>query len=96
MLGLPKDKVRVIARDVGGNFGTRNDRAARAIGFDRVALRRKNLIPAATLPYANPFGMTYDSGEYHALLDRALALADWGGFAARSAARLRAARHRRH
>ena len=24
MLGLPKDKVRVIARDVGGNFGTRN------------------------------------------------------------------------
>jgi aerobic carbon-monoxide dehydrogenase large subunit len=24
MLGLPQDKVRVIARDVGGNFGTRN------------------------------------------------------------------------
>src|SRR3954447_1942749 len=24
MLGLPKEKVRVIARDVGGNFGTRN------------------------------------------------------------------------
>src|SRR5436309_12528128 len=40
------------------------DRAARANGFDRVALRRKNLIPAASLPYANPFGMTYDSGEY--------------------------------
>ena len=61
------------------------DRAARANGFDRVALRRKNLIPAASLPYANPFGMTYDSGEYHAVLDRALALADWDGFAARRA-----------
>jgi carbon-monoxide dehydrogenase large subunit len=59
------------------------DRAARANGYDRVALRRKNLIPAASLPYANPFGMTYDSGEYHAVLDRALALADWDGFAAR-------------
>ncbi len=59
------------------------DRAARANGFDRIALRRKNLIPAASLPYANPFGMTYDSGEYHAVLDRALALADWNGFAAR-------------
>ncbi|MGA7260278.1 MAG: xanthine dehydrogenase family protein molybdopterin-binding subunit [Stellaceae bacterium] len=61
------------------------DRAARANGFDRVALRRKNLIPAASLPYANPFGMTYDSGEYHAVLDRALARADWDGFAARRA-----------
>jgi carbon-monoxide dehydrogenase large subunit len=61
------------------------DRAARANGFDRVALRRKNLIPAASLPYANPFGMTYDSGEYHAVLDRAVALADWDGFAARRA-----------
>jgi carbon-monoxide dehydrogenase large subunit len=61
------------------------DRAARANGFDRIALRRQNLIPAASLPYANPFGMTYDSGEYHAVLDRALALSDWDGFAARRA-----------
>ncbi|HMD62690.1 MAG TPA: xanthine dehydrogenase family protein molybdopterin-binding subunit [Stellaceae bacterium] len=61
------------------------DLAARANGFDRVALRRKNLIPPASLPYPNPFGMTYDSGDYHAVLDRALALADWAGFAARRA-----------
>ena len=61
------------------------DRAAWAHGFDRIALRRKNLIPAASLPYANPFGMTYDSGEYHAVLDRILALADWDGFPARRA-----------
>jgi carbon-monoxide dehydrogenase large subunit len=59
------------------------DLAARACGFDRVSLRRKNLIPAAALPYTNPFGMTYDSGDYHAVLDRALTLADWDGFAAR-------------
>ena len=59
------------------------DRAAREFGFDRVALRRCNLIPEAALPYANPFGMTYDSGAYEVILDRTLALADWDGFPAR-------------
>jgi carbon-monoxide dehydrogenase large subunit len=48
-----------------------------------VALRRRNLIPEAALPYTNPFGMTYDSGAYEAILDRTLALADWDGFPAR-------------
>ena len=61
------------------------DRAAREFGFDRVALRRRNLIPEAALPYANPFGMTYDSGAYETILDRTLTLADWDGFAARRA-----------
>ncbi|HWB49034.1 MAG TPA: xanthine dehydrogenase family protein molybdopterin-binding subunit [Stellaceae bacterium] len=61
------------------------DIAARRFGFDRVALRRRNLIPQAVLPYANPFGMTYDSGAYEAILDRTLALADWDGFPARRA-----------
>ena len=63
------------------------DRAAREFGFDRVALRRRNLIPEAALPYGNPFGMTYDSGAYEAILDRTLALADWDGFPARRATR---------
>jgi len=56
------------------------DRACRKFGFDRVAIRRRNLIPEAALPYANPFGMTYDSGAYEAILDRTLALADWDGY----------------
>jgi aerobic carbon-monoxide dehydrogenase large subunit len=59
------------------------DRAAREFGFDRLALRRRNLIPESALPYANPLGMTYDSGAYEAILDRTLALADWDGFPAR-------------
>ncbi|HEV2186705.1 MAG TPA: xanthine dehydrogenase family protein molybdopterin-binding subunit, partial [Stellaceae bacterium] len=59
------------------------DRAAREFGFDRVALRRRNLIRQSELPYPNPFGMTYDSGAYEQVLDRTLALADWEGFAAR-------------
>jgi carbon-monoxide dehydrogenase large subunit len=59
------------------------DDAARATGIDRVALRRKNLIPSSAMPYKAPSGQTYDSGEFEQVLDKALALADWKGFAAR-------------
>jgi carbon-monoxide dehydrogenase large subunit len=61
------------------------DLAAHAHGFDRVALRRRNVVPAAAMPYTNAFGVTYDTGDYPAALDRTLALADWAGFAARKA-----------
>ncbi|HML10336.1 MAG TPA: xanthine dehydrogenase family protein molybdopterin-binding subunit [Stellaceae bacterium] len=70
------------------------DRAAREFSFDRVELRRRNLIPEAALPYPNPFGMTYDSGAYEQILDRALALADWDGFAARRVASRAAGKYR--
>ena len=59
------------------------DIAAREFGFERVALRRRNLLTAAELPYTNPFGMLYDSGDYPAVMEKALTLGDWAGFAAR-------------
>ncbi|HUG77176.1 MAG TPA: xanthine dehydrogenase family protein molybdopterin-binding subunit, partial [Burkholderiales bacterium] len=59
------------------------DAAARATGIDRVELRRRNLIPPSAMPYAAPSGQTYDSGEFEAVLDKALALSDWNGFPAR-------------
>jgi len=59
------------------------DLAARRHGFDRVALRRRNLVPPGAMPYTNPFGIVYDSGEYAAVQDRAVALADWAGFETR-------------
>ena len=62
------------------------DLAARRHGFDRVELRRRNLVTQSELPYRNPFGMVYDSGDYLAALDKVLALADWDGFAARKRA----------
>ena len=62
------------------------DRAAYTCGFDRLAIRRTNLIAPQALPYANPFGMTYDSGLYGKVFDDAVSLADWNGFAARRAA----------
>jgi len=62
------------------------DLAARQTGIDRIELRRRNLVPEAAMPYTNPFGMVYDSGHYHEVMERVLSLADWQGFPARRAA----------
>jgi carbon-monoxide dehydrogenase large subunit len=70
------------------------DLAARRHGFDRVALRRRNLVPATAMPYRNPLGLVYDSGDYAAAQDRAVALADWAGFEARRAEARRHGRYR--
>jgi carbon-monoxide dehydrogenase large subunit len=61
------------------------DQAARLTGIDRVALRRRNMIAPTQIPYATPVGTEYDSGEFEAVLDKALALADYAGFSARRA-----------
>jgi carbon-monoxide dehydrogenase large subunit len=61
--------------------------AARETGVDPAELRRRNFI--RTFPYATPVGLTYDTGDYDATLDRALELADVAGFAARKAASAR-------
>jgi carbon-monoxide dehydrogenase large subunit len=61
------------------------DLAARRHGFDRLDLRRKNLVAASAMPYRNAVGTLYDSGDYLAAFDRAVALADWAGFEARRA-----------
>ena len=70
------------------------DLAADQLGRDPVALRRRNMIPPRAQPYANPFGLTYDSGCYEEAMDRALALADWHGFPARRAEAGRRGRRR--
>jgi carbon-monoxide dehydrogenase large subunit len=59
------------------------DRAADELGFDRVALRRRNLIRSNAMPYVNAVGAPYDSGQYAANMDLAMRIADWKGFAAR-------------
>ena len=61
------------------------DLAAQEHGFDRVALRRRNLIAPSEMPFANAVGVTYDSGDYPAAMDAALGAARWNGFATRRA-----------
>ncbi|MGE3931592.1 MAG: xanthine dehydrogenase family protein molybdopterin-binding subunit, partial [Rhodospirillaceae bacterium] len=53
------------------------DLGARALGIDRVEIRRRNLIGPAEIPYDNGLGMTYDSGDFPQMVDRAVALGDW-------------------
>lgn len=48
------------------------DRAARELGMDQAAVRRKNFI--REFPYFIPTGNVYDSGNYDAVLDKALEL----------------------
>ena len=62
------------------------DEAARVTGIERLELRRRNLIPARRVPYKTAVGTTYDSGDFPAVFDEALARADIGGFGARKAA----------
>ena len=62
------------------------DDAARELGRDPVELRRRNLIPPTAMPYKTALIYTYDCGEFERGLDRALAMADFAGFAKRRAA----------
>jgi aerobic carbon-monoxide dehydrogenase large subunit len=70
------------------------DLAADRLGIDPAELRRRNLVPKAAQPYANPMGLTYDSGDYPAAMETALEMADWDGFAARRAEARRRGRYR--
>src|SRR5690606_28634027 len=56
------------------------DEAARVTGIDRIALRRKNLVPRSAMPHRTAVGNTYDSGDFPAVFAKALELADVGGF----------------
>jgi carbon-monoxide dehydrogenase large subunit len=56
------------------------EEAARMTGIDPIKLRRRNLIRPSAMPYRTAIGTTYDSGEFEAVLDKALALADMDGF----------------
>jgi carbon-monoxide dehydrogenase large subunit len=59
------------------------DIAAARLGFDRIELRRRNLVRPEQMPYANAVGAVYDSGRYEAQMDLAMRIADWDGFAER-------------
>jgi aerobic carbon-monoxide dehydrogenase large subunit len=61
------------------------DLACRRHGFDRRELRRRNLVSPEAMPYRNPLGLIYDSGDYPTSLQRAAESADWAGFAERRA-----------
>ena len=59
------------------------DIAAAELGLDPVEIRRRNLIRPEQMPYTTAINEIYDCGEFEAIMDEGLKLADWDGFAAR-------------
>ena len=56
------------------------DAAAAEMGIDRLELRRRNQIRPREIPCKTASGMTYDSGNFPAVLKHALEVADAKGF----------------
>jgi carbon-monoxide dehydrogenase large subunit len=75
------------------------DRVARELRLDRAEVRRRNLIPAAKMPYVTQLkargGMpvVLDSGDYPQCQEEALARAGWADFPARQQAALAQGRY---
>jgi carbon-monoxide dehydrogenase large subunit len=61
------------------------DHAARELGVDPLELRRRNLLTRADMPAKTALGLTYDSGDFPAMLEASLASAAFSAFAARRA-----------
>ena len=59
------------------------DRVARHLDLDRLEVRRRNFIRHDEFPYRIPSGSLYDSGDYHAVLDKALETIDYDALVAR-------------
>ncbi len=56
------------------------DAAARRLGIDPAAIRRRNLIAPEEMPFKTGLVFTYDSGEFAKNLDRVLQDSDWSDF----------------
>ncbi|HET7671921.1 MAG TPA: xanthine dehydrogenase family protein molybdopterin-binding subunit, partial [Burkholderiales bacterium] len=61
------------------------DEAAREMGIDRVELRRRNHVKPSEIPYKNAAQMTVDSGDFGAIMEKALKAGDVAGFEKRRA-----------
>jgi 2-furoyl-CoA dehydrogenase large subunit len=55
------------------------DKVAETLGLDRTEVRRRNFIRKEEFPYLIPSGTYYDSGDYHTVMAKVLAHADYEG-----------------
>ena len=59
------------------------DAAARQLGLGPDEIRRRNFIQPSDMPFKTCMDTVYDSGDFPAILAKAMEQADWKGFAAR-------------
>ncbi|WP_316185520.1 MULTISPECIES: xanthine dehydrogenase family protein molybdopterin-binding subunit [unclassified Bradyrhizobium] len=56
------------------------DTAADEMGIDRLALRKRNFIKPNQMPFPAASGVTYDSGDFAAVFQKAIQLSDFDNF----------------
>lgn len=61
---------------------TMMDRVAAHLDLDRIEVRRRNFIRSDEFPYLIPSGTRYDSGDYHTVVEKVLAHADYAALVA--------------
>jgi aerobic carbon-monoxide dehydrogenase large subunit len=59
------------------------DSAADQMGIDRLSLRKRNFIKPSQLPFAAASGVTYDSGDFAGVFNKALEISDQANFSKR-------------
>ncbi|HEX9211489.1 MAG TPA: xanthine dehydrogenase family protein molybdopterin-binding subunit, partial [Bradyrhizobium sp.] len=59
------------------------DRAADEMGINRLTLRKRNFIKPNQMPFPASSGVTYDSGDFQAVFNKALDISDHENFAKR-------------
>ena len=59
------------------------DRAADEMGINRLTLRKRNFIKPNQMPFPASSGVTYDSGDFQAVFNKALELSDYENFTKR-------------
>ena len=59
------------------------DRAADEMGINRLTLRKRNFIKSAQMPFSASSGVTYDSGDFQGVFNKALEISDHANFAKR-------------
>ncbi len=62
------------------------DMAARELGVEPFVLRAQSLVPASAMPYTNITNKYFDSGDYQAAMDKAVAALDWTAWRVRQQA----------
>ncbi|MBR0716463.1 xanthine dehydrogenase family protein molybdopterin-binding subunit [Bradyrhizobium liaoningense] len=59
------------------------DKAADEMGINRLTLRKRNFIKPNQMPFPASSGVTYDSGDFQAVFNKALEISDYESFARR-------------
>ena len=94
LFDLDRDAARARQKDLFHRYGTTASGLMKEYGMDPAEFRRLNFIPKDAFPYQTAVALQYDIGDYEPLLDKALEMIDYKGFAGRRAESLKQGKYR--